>query len=67
MNDFTPIFQLINSILNDIPMLKHKFCIYLLRFFAQHRRTDLRSRFVEQCIQENVKIGGSMYFNTNSC
>ncbi len=64
LNDFTPIFHLINSISNnlsnDIPMLKHELYIQLLRLSAQHRRTDLTSQLAEQCIQENIKIGGSM-------
>ncbi|CAF4575672.1 unnamed protein product [Rotaria sp. Silwood1] len=64
MNDYTRIFQLIDSISknlsNDIPMLKHELFIYLLRFSAQHRRTDLTSRLAEQCIKDNLKIGGSM-------
>ncbi|CAF4188355.1 unnamed protein product [Rotaria sp. Silwood2] len=64
MNDYTTIFQLIDSISknlsNDIPMLKHELYIYLLRLSAQHRRTDLTSRLAEQCIKDNLKIGGSM-------
>jgi hypothetical protein len=64
MNDFTLIFDLIDSISkqlsNDIPMLKQELYIQLLRFSAQHRRTDLTSRLAEQCIKENLKIGGSM-------
>ncbi len=64
MNDFTPIFHLINSISNnlsnDIPILKHELYIHLLRLSAQQRRTDLISRLADQCIKENIKIGGSM-------
>ncbi|CAF3583271.1 unnamed protein product [Rotaria sordida] len=64
MNDYTTIFQLINSISknlsNDIPMLKHEIYIHLLRFSAQQRRTDLTLRLAEQCIKDNIKIGGSM-------
>ena len=64
MNDFTLIFDLIDSISkqlsNDIPMLKQELYIQLLRLSAQHRRTDLTSRLAEQCIKENLKIGGSM-------
>jgi hypothetical protein len=33
---------------------------HLLRLSAQQRRTDLTSRIAEQCIQDNLKIGGSM-------
>jgi hypothetical protein len=45
---------------NDVPLLKHELYIHLLRFSAQQRRTDLTNRLAEQCIQDNLKIGGSM-------
>jgi hypothetical protein len=64
MHDFTSIFDLIDSISkqlsNENPMLKQELYIHLLRFSAQHRRTDITSRIAEQCVKENVKIGGSM-------
>ncbi len=63
-NDLTSISHLINSISknlsNDIPMIKQELYIQLLRFSVQNRRTDLTSQLAEQCIQENIKIGGSM-------
>jgi len=60
MTNLTPIFNLINSISNDIPMLKHDLYIQLLRLSSQHHRTDLTSQLANQCIQENIKIGSSM-------
>jgi hypothetical protein len=64
MQDYTPMFSLINSISNnlsnDIPMLKQELYIQLLRLSAQQHRIDLTNRLAEQCIQENIKIGGSM-------
>ncbi len=41
-------------------MIKQELYIQLLRFSVQNRRTDLTSQLAEQCIQENIKIGGSM-------
>ncbi|CAF0909776.1 unnamed protein product [Adineta steineri] len=64
MNKLTSIFQLIDSISktvsDDIPMLKYELYLHLLRYSAQQRRTDITTRLAEQCIQENVKLGGSM-------
>jgi hypothetical protein len=64
MKDYTPVFHLIDSISNnlstDIPMLKQELYIQLLRLSAQQHRIDLTNRLAEQCIQENIKIGGSM-------
>lgn len=64
INDYTAIFHLIDSIAKDlstdIPMLKNELYIDLLRLSAQYRRTDLTSRIAERCIQENLKLGGSM-------
>ena len=64
MTDYTSVFHLIDSISNnlsaDIPMLKQELYVQLLRLSAQQRRNDLTSRLAEQCVSENVKIGGSM-------
>ena len=64
MKNLTPVFEVIDSISNNlsnnIPMLKQELYIHLLRFSGQNRRTDLTAQLADQCIKENIKIGGSM-------
>ena len=64
MKDYTSVFRLVDSISNnlstDVPMLKQELYIQLLRQSAQQRRNELTHRLAEQCISENIKIGGSM-------
>ncbi|CAF1637026.1 unnamed protein product [Rotaria magnacalcarata] len=62
--DYTPIFQLIDSIgknlVDDSPMFRHEVYMHLLRYSTQNRRNDITALLADRCIQENIKIGSSM-------
>ncbi|CAF0726305.1 unnamed protein product [Adineta ricciae] len=61
---FEALYQLIDLISKDlsteIPTLKHELYLNLLRMSAQQHQTDLTNRLADRCIQENIKLGGSM-------
>jgi hypothetical protein len=63
-HNITSIFQLLDKISTnlskEIPMLKRELCISLLQCSSQNRRQDLANRVAEQCIKENLKLGGSV-------
>lgn len=62
--DYTTVFQLIDSIsqklTNETPIFKQDLYADLLRYSAENRRNDLTKLLADQCIQNNIKIGGSM-------
>lgn len=54
------IFEMINQISQELPLLKREIYLYLLTFSVQNHRDDLTKIFAEQCRKENLKFDSSI-------